>query len=93
MRILLAALIALLAGSAYAQSQPPVPQYGVADKDKSRQQIQSEKEAQQAYQRSLGNIPDKAPSDPWGNVRSDSAPKAAAKPAPAKHTKTGSSAN
>ncbi|HWG03845.1 MAG TPA: hypothetical protein VG271_02415 [Beijerinckiaceae bacterium] len=94
MRIFLAAaLSAILAGPAYAQGEAPIPRYGETDKDKTRQQIQSEKAAQQAYQRSLGNIPDKGPSDPWGNVRSESAPKAAAKPVPAKPTKTRSTAN
>ena len=47
-----------------------------------------EKEAERAYKRSLGNIPNQGPTDPWGNVRSESAPKAAAKGAPAKRTKT-----
>jgi hypothetical protein len=93
MRVLLAAaMIALLAGPAYAQSQP-VPKYGDAPKDKSPQEIQAERDAEQAYKKSLGNIPDKGPSDPWGNVRSDSAPKAAAKVAPPKRTKTGNTAN
>ncbi|SHL93556.1 hypothetical protein SAMN05444159_7230 [Bradyrhizobium lablabi] len=87
-----AAIFALLAGPAYAQDQH-VPKYGEADKDKTPQQIQAEKDAQKAYERSLGNIPDKGTSDPWGNVRSDNAPKTAAKPAPVKRTKTGSTAN
>jgi hypothetical protein len=93
MRIFLAAaMIVLLAGSAYAQEQR-VPKYGEVDKDKTPQQIEAEKEAQRAYQRSLGNIPDKGATDPWGGVRSDSAPKPAAKAAPAKRTKTGNVAN
>jgi hypothetical protein len=93
MRVFAAAfVIALLVGPAYAQSEH-VPTYREEEKDKTRQQIEAEKEAQSAYQRSLGSIPDKGPSDPWGNVRSDSAPKTAAKPAPAKRTKTGSRAN
>jgi hypothetical protein len=87
-----AAVIALLAGPAYAQSQS-VPKYGEVDKTKSPQEIEAEREAERAYKRSLGNIPDKAATDPWGNVRSDSAPKAAAKAAPAKRTKTGDTAN
>ena len=99
-----AAVIALLAGPAYAQSEP-VPKYGDPPKEKSRQEIEADREAQRAYKRSLGNIPDQGPTDPWGNVRSDSAPKgaakaaakpaskAAAKAAPAKPTKTGNSAN
>jgi hypothetical protein len=95
MRVLLAAaMIALLAGPVYAQTQP-VPRYGEVDKDKTKQQIEADKEAERAYQRSLGNIPDKGgASDPWGGVRSDSAPKPAAKAAPAvKRTKTGNVAN
>jgi hypothetical protein len=87
-----AAVIALLAGPAYAQSQS-IPRYGEADQKKSPQQIEADREAERAYKRSLGNIPDQGPADPWGNVRSDSAPKAAAKAAPAKRTKTGNTAN
>ena len=97
MRVVLAAMmIALLAGPVYAQSER-VPKYGEAPKDKSPQEITAEKEAQKAYQRSLGNIPDQGPTDPWGNVRSDSAPKpapkTAAKAAPVKRAKTGTEAN
>jgi hypothetical protein len=99
MRVLLAAtMIALLVGPAYAQTPASVPRYGEAPKDKTAQEIAAEKEAQKAYQRSLGNIPDQGPTDPWGNVRSDGAPKPAAKTAakavvPAKRAKTGSAAN
>jgi hypothetical protein len=87
-----AALIALLTGPAYAQSQS-VPKYGEAPKDKSLQEKAAEREAEKAYQRSLGNIPDKGASDPWGNVRSESAPKTAEKATHAKKTKTGDTAN
>jgi hypothetical protein len=87
-----AAVITLLAGPAYAQSQH-VPKYGEPAKTKSPTEIEAEKEAERAYQRSLGNIPDKGPTDPWGNVRSDSAPKPVAKAAPAKRTKAGNTAN
>lgn len=93
MRVFFAAtVIALLAGPAFAQSQS-VPKYGDPDKVKSPQEIQAEREAEKAYQRSLGNIPDKGSTDPWGNVRSEGAPKAAPKTAPAKRTKTGNNAN
>jgi hypothetical protein len=93
MRVLRAAtVIALLAGPAYAQSQS-VPRYGDTDKTKSPQEIEADRAAERAYKRSLGNIPDKGPTDPWGNVRSDGAPKPAAKAAPAKPTKTGNSGN
>jgi hypothetical protein len=93
-----AAMIAFLTGPAYAQDQAPVPRYGEVDKDKTYHQIQDEKAAQKAYERSLGNIPEKAATDPWGNARSIDTPKAAAKSAtkasPAKPpAKTGSTAN
>ena len=78
------AVIALLAGPAYAQTQN-VPKYGDVDKDKTPQQKEADKEAERAYQRSLSNIPEQKSADPWGVVRSDNAPpKAAAKTAPAK---------
>jgi hypothetical protein len=87
MKVVLAAMIvALLAGPAYAQSKN-VPKYGDADKEKSPQEIEAAKEAERAYKRSLGNIPDQGPTDPWGNVRSDSTPKPAAKTSPAKRAK------
>jgi hypothetical protein len=93
MRVLAAAaVIVLLAGPAYAQDKS-MPQYGETPKDKSSQEIQAERDAEKAYKRSLGNIPDQGPTDPWGNIRSDSAPKAAAKAAPSKRTKTGDTAN
>jgi hypothetical protein len=87
-----AAVIALLAGPAYAQATH-VPRYGESDPDKSLEQIQADKAANRAYQRSLGNIPDQGPTDPWGNARGTDAPKSAAapkpaKPAPAKTAKT-----
>jgi len=87
MRVFLAVMmVALLAGPAYAQTKN-VPKYGEADKDKSPQEIEATKEAERAYKRSLGNIPDQGPTDPWGNVRSDGAPKPAAKTSPAKRAK------
>jgi hypothetical protein len=86
-----AAVIALLAGPAYAQT-PAMPKYGEVDKEKTPQQIAGERAAEQAYKKSLGNIPDQGPTDPWGNVRSDGAPKAVAKVSAAKRTKTDSTA-
>ncbi len=96
-----AAVIALLAGPAYAQDQKPVPRYGDVATPKSPQEIQAEKDADRAYNNSLGNIPDKGPVDPWGNARGTDAPKSApkavtksvAKTTPAKGPKTGSAAN
>jgi hypothetical protein len=82
----LVAVIALLAGPAWAQMpQPHVQGPGEPDPDKTRSQIEAEKEAERAYRRSLGNIQEQKSADPWGTVRSgDAAPKAAAKAAPAK---------
>jgi hypothetical protein len=79
LRIFLAAgILATMAGSAAAQ-QAPVPAYGEKDKDKTLTQQQMEKDAERAYRRSLGNVPDKAAVDPWGSARSTEPPKAAAK--------------
>ena len=72
--ILAAVIIASLATPAFAQ-QAHVPQYGEADKEKTASQKAADKAAADAYQRSLGAIPDKGPSDPWGTVRSNDAPK------------------
>jgi hypothetical protein len=98
MRVFLAAtLIALTAGSASAQGRGNAQGRGPANVDtakpKSPQEIQAEQDAERAYKKSLGNIPDKGPADPWGNMRGDDAPKPVAKVAPAKKTKTGSTAN
>jgi hypothetical protein len=76
------AVIALLAGSAVAQKGPA--KYGEEDKPKTAAEIASEKDAERAYRRSLGNIPEQQKTDPWGTVRSDSAPPKAAAKAPAK---------
>lgn len=75
------AVIAALAGPVWAQSGPA--KYGETDKDKTPAQIAAEKQAESAYRRSLGNIPEQKSTDPWGTVRSDSAPpKAAVAPKP-----------
>ena len=76
-------VIAALAGPAWAQNS--VPKYGETGNAKTPSDIAAEKEAERAYRRSLGNIPEQKSSDPWGTVRSDSAPpKAAVKAPPAK---------
>jgi hypothetical protein len=98
----IAAMTALLAGPAYAQqTEAPMPRYGDIDKPaKTQQQMDNDKEAEKAYKSSLGNIPDKGPTDPWGNARSTEAPKPATKPvtkaakvAPKPQAKTGDTAN
>jgi hypothetical protein len=91
MRIVLAAVVlALLVGPAFAQNVDHVPQYGEEDKEKTPEQKRSEKAAQDAYQRSLSNIPNKSPTDPWGAVRSTDTPKPTATTAKPKKTKAGS---
>jgi hypothetical protein len=91
--IFAAAMIAILAGPAFAQinggKTPPGPPPPPA---KSRQEIEAERAAERAYKDSLHNIPDRPAADPWGNARGVDAPKAAAK-TPAKRAKTDGTAN
>jgi hypothetical protein len=76
--IIAAAIIVALAGPGWAQ-QKPVQRYGEKDKDKTWGEMEQEKEAERAYKRSLGTVPDKGPVDPWGSARNVGEPKAAAK--------------
>lgn len=102
--IFAAAAVAMLAVPTCAQSQgrgsasqPP------AAAPKSPQEIEAERAAEQAYKKSLGNIPDQPPADPWGTARgidaskdnSKDTSKTAAKAAAGKKplAKTGSNAN
>jgi len=87
MRVLRAAalLTLLLTGPVLAQQAKPPPP---SDPPKSPSQIESEKASDSAYKRSLGNIPDKPPADPWGGARATEEPKSAVKEPPAKRTKT-----
>jgi hypothetical protein len=91
MRILsAAAAIVLLAVPAYAQT----PNINLIPELQSKSPEEKEQEAikDKAYKESLRKIPDaKASSDPWGTVRSNETPKAAAAPAKPK-AKTGNSA-
>ena len=82
----IAFLAAFLAGPACAQ-EDHVLRYHEKEPDKTRQQLEADKAAERAYQRSLGNITDKGPVDPWGNERSLNEPKAESRSAP-KATKT-----
>src|ERR1700712_1940491 len=75
-----AAIIAALTGPALAQ-QAPIQRYGEKDKEKSFNEKEQDKEAERAYRRSLGNVPEKGPVDPWGNARSVGEPKGDAKAA------------
>jgi hypothetical protein len=86
----LVAVVALLAGPAWAQMpEAHVKNPGEPEPDKTRIQIESEKEAERAYKRSLGNIQEQKSADPWGIARggdgtSKASDKAAAKASPAK---------
>jgi hypothetical protein len=82
-----AVVVVLLAAPAYAQT----PNINLIPEFQSKSPEEKEQDAikERAYKDSLRKIPDaKASSDPWGTVRSNDAPKAAA--APAKKSKTGS---
>jgi len=93
MRIFCAvAMIALLAVAGPVAAQEAVQKYGEPDREKTPGQIEAEKRAEKAYERSLGNVPNGGPTDPWGTVRGDGAPKTAAKPAAAKRAKADNSA-
>ena len=84
-----AAVIVLLTAPAYAQT----PNINLIPElqTKSPEEKEAEAAREKAYKESLKKIPDaKTSSDPWGTVRSNEAPKAAAAPAKPK-AKTGSS--
>jgi hypothetical protein len=85
-----AAVIFLLTAPAYAQA----PNINLMPEFQTKSPEEKEQDAikDKAYKESLRKIPDaKASSDPWGTVRSNDAPKAAAAPAKPK-SKTGNSA-
>jgi hypothetical protein len=87
-----AAIVALLAGPAYAQMATPninlIPELA----SKTPEEREQEAVQQKAYKESLRKIPDaKVSSDPWGTVRSAEPTKSAAPAKP--RTKTGSTAN
>lgn len=90
MRILsVAAVLVLLTAPAFAQ----MPQMNMVPELPSKTPEEREQDAvkDKAYKESLKKIPDaKTSSDPWGTVRNNDAPKAAAPAKP--KTKTGSSA-
>ena len=84
------AIALLLAGPAYAQKgAPAAPQ----DPPKSQTQIEQEKATDNAYKRSLGNIPDQPAADPWGGARALEPPKPVAKESPGKRSKASTTAN
>ena len=90
MRKIAAALFtALIAGSAltvwpaFAQEEH-MQKYREEPAEKTPAQLEADKQAARAYQRSLNAVPDQKQSDPWGIARGDDAakkPAAAVKPA------------
>jgi hypothetical protein len=90
MRVLSAAvLVMLLTAPAHAQMQTPNINLMPEVKSKTPEEKEQDAIKDKAYRESLRKIPDaKTSSDPWGAVRSNEAPKAAAPAKP--KTKTGS---
>ncbi|WP_445220045.1 hypothetical protein ACKWRH_07990 [Bradyrhizobium sp. Pa8] len=78
-KIAVAVMFALIAGPALAQDH--VQQYGEQPKEKTATQKVDEDRAERAHQRSLNNVPDEKPVDPWGTARGDDASKKSAAPA------------
>jgi len=80
LRIWLAlAIIASLASPAFGQTTKAPPQPTPGGPPKTPHEIEADKAADRAYQKSLRNIPDQPPADPWGSARSADPPKATAK--------------
>jgi hypothetical protein len=88
----IAAAVALLTGPAYAQM--PAMNLIQDGPGKSPEQKAAEAARDKAYKESLSKIPDaKAPSDPWGNVRSGEGAKTAASRNSAAKTANSKTAN
>ncbi|MBI5128067.1 MAG: hypothetical protein HZA66_01375 [Rhodopseudomonas palustris] len=86
------AVSVLLAGPAFAQ----MPNVNLVPdiQHKSPEEKAQDAVREKAYRESLRKIPDaKAPSDPWGDVRSNDAAPAKPKTATTKSKKTGQAAN
>jgi len=79
--VVLIALTAAVAGRPALAQDNHVQRYGEKDKEESATEKAAKKEAERAYQRSLGNIPAQKATDPWGIARTEETPKAAAKTA------------
>lgn len=91
MRILRAAalLTVILTGPVFAQGiKPPAP----TDAPKGPGELETEKNRDQAYKKSLRNIPDQPPADPWGGARAIDGSSNTAAPQP-KRTKASSGTN
>ena len=66
--LLVAAIIALMTGSAYCQSIAPMFQLGA---EKPHAPVDPEKE--KAYKSAIDKVPSRKLDDPWGSVRSNPA--------------------
>jgi hypothetical protein len=73
------AIIASLAWPAFGQTTKAPPSPAPGRPAKTQREIEEDKAADRAYQKSLRNIPDQPPADPWGSARSTETPKTAAK--------------
>lgn len=92
-RIVAVLIIALIAAPALAEDH--IQQYREEPKEKTATEKADDAKAERAYQRSLNNVPDQKPVDPWGAARDTGGAKAPAAPA-VKHSskaKTGTKAN
>jgi hypothetical protein len=78
-KIVAAAVFVVIAGPAWAQDH--IQQYGEEAKPKTEMEKAVDRQAERAYQRSLNNVPDQKPVDPWGAARGDDASKKSAAPA------------
>jgi hypothetical protein len=73
-----AAITVLLMGPAYSQSLSLIPRAG--DTHRSPEEIERDKAIERDYNEATKKIPDKkAPSDPWGAVRSSPSTSSASK--------------
>jgi hypothetical protein len=73
------AIIASLAWPAFGQTTKAPPQPTPGGPPKTPHEIEADKASDRAYQKSLKNIPDQPPADPWGSARSTDTPKTATK--------------
>ncbi|MBH5370664.1 hypothetical protein [Bradyrhizobium glycinis] len=93
----LAAVLAVLAGPAYAQMPNINLMQDAPSKSPEEKAVEAERE--KAYKETLKKIPDsKASSDPWGGMRAEQpkqpgTPKASAATSAPKKTKSGTAAN
>jgi hypothetical protein len=69
--VVLITLTAAVTGLPALAQDNHIQRYDEKDKEETTSEKAAKKEAERAYQRSLGNIPAQKSTDPWGIVRSD----------------------